>query len=517
MSSSLVHVNNLSVSFEDKELFSSLNLVITSGKRIALIGENGSGKSTLLKMIAKLEVPQRGDITYDKGVSSYYMPQLDTEATVGEITVLDYLISLNENYWEIQQKLEDVFGFVITDFETPLSSFSGGEMMKLNLSNALSQPCDLLLLDEPTNHLDITSLKQLESYLLTNQISGVFISHNSGFISNVCTVIWDIHHEKVEVYNGTLKQYRLHSKQVKENNQNKLSSEKIKLARLQESDKREHEKFVKGAKSARKQFLNGSMDSMQYGNKKSTGPAGAGMKSAKLKELQQSSLEKITSLVVFDQPILLPKLNSDTTQGKRKLVELSGFDLVVQEKLLIQSATMSISYGDRISLNGDNGTGKTSLLKLLLLDTSASKKDGLKLYDYSVAYISQRYEIVDKTKTVLQSITSYAPELSELEARHQLSNFKFFTAQDVSKVAADLSGGELARLAFAMVTCGSIDMLILDEPTNNLDISVSEQIAKALSQFPGTIIVVSHDQEFLEELAIEKNYKIQDKKLQLVH
>jgi ATPase subunit of ABC transporter with duplicated ATPase domains len=514
MSTSLVYINNLSAGFEDRELFVDVNLVVTKGQRVALVGENGSGKSTLLKMIARVEQFQRGDISYDKGVVSYYMPQLDTETALTECTILEYLSSLNENYWEIQEILETVFGFIITDFEKNSSALSGGEIMKIQLSNALSQPCDILLLDEPTNHLDTTSLAQLEVYLLNHSLTLVIISHNIGFISAVCNTIWQIQNERVEVYNGSYLLYKQHSKQVQENNRHKLISEQSKLNRLLESDKREHEKFIKGAKSARKQFLDGSMDSMQYGNKKSTGPAGAGMKSAKLKELQNESLERITSLKTYDQPILLPKLVSDTKQGHRKLVELVGFDLVVDGKTLIHSMELSISYGDRVSLNGDNGSGKTSLLNVLL--NKVEGVIGVKLYDYSIAYISQRYEIVDKTKTVLENMIYYAPSLSELEARHQLSNFKFFTARDVSKKVADLSGGELARLAFAMVTTGQIDVLILDEPTNNLDISVTEQIAKALSLFPGTIVVVSHDSVFLEELRIEKEFVIKDGKLVLV-
>jgi ATPase subunit of ABC transporter with duplicated ATPase domains len=518
----LLKITNLAYSVGEKTLFSGINLNIHSGNVIGLIGENGSGKSSLLKLIAGYTSSNAGSILpFQKNLTINYLGQLDTEDIKNNLSVYEYLISLNEEYWKIIALAEEIFGLVINNFETKINTLSGGEIMQLNLANVFLENPDIILLDEPTNHLDIVALTKLKNYIASLNSAFIIVSHNKNFIENVCKTIWKIEDGKIEYFNGKLSKFEEYQNTQQENKEELYRVEKFNLKKLEEASKREKEKAEKGENSIRKKFLEGSYDSSQYGYFKNIGSKSSGKTNSKFEHLKEESKAKISKFKSFDQPILLPNLVSKIQQGKRKLLTIEKSDLNLGGKIILKNINLELIYGQRVAIIGKNGSGKTSLVSSIYQDNTLNKNinekynpverleqvflSNFKLAEnIEIAYLSQRYDIVDKSKTVLENVLNYAQNLTEIEARHHLSNFKFFTTQEVAKLAKSLSGGELARLALAMVTCKNIDLLILDEPTNNLDILVINQITSALANFPGSILVISHDINFLEDLKIEQ-------------
>ena len=517
--SNLLSVVDLSYSAGEKILFSKVNLNIHSDNLIGLLGDNGSGKSSLLKLIMGLVQTNQGLISAAKSnLVINYLAQLDTDEVDKSLSIYDYLNLLSDEYWEVINLAEEIFSLTFDSYERPVNSLSGGEIMQLNLARLFMGNPDLILLDEPTNHLDIVALGQLKKYIKTCKCACLIVSHNKKFVEEICNVIWKIEDTNVKVFNGVLSQFEKYEEELAGNKENLYRVEKANLKKLEESSKREKEKAEKGENSIRKKFLEGSYDSSQYGYFKEMGTKSSGKSSSKFEHLKEESKAAISSFKSYDQPILLPTLLTETGQGKRKLVDLQGSTLSLEGQTLLEKINLQISYGDRIAIVGKNGSGKSCLVKAIcqknilsntsleVILTNLNLADNLK-----IAYLNQRYEIVDKAKSVLQNIIDYSQNLTEIQARHHLSNFKFFTIQDVSKCCENLSGGELARLALAMITCKTIDLLILDEPTNNLDISIINKMSSALIDFKGAILVISHDIGFLENLNVEQVMVLKNK------
>jgi ATPase subunit of ABC transporter with duplicated ATPase domains len=212
----------------------------------------------------------------------------------------------------------------------------------------------------------------------------------------------------------------------------------------------------------------------------------------------------------------MPKLNTDKKQGARKLVKIQNSTLKIHDLVLINNLNFETNYGNRCSIVGKNGSGKSTLINSIINNNTTGNiipAHNFTLYETKIAFLNQRYHLIDKSKTVLENLTSYSQNLNELEARHQLTNFKFFTSAEVNKKAELLSGGELVRLALAMITATEIDLLILDEPTNNVDITTLNQITQALREFDGAILIISHDIQFLKDLEVEKIFLLKYKTL----
>ena len=546
--SNLLSVIDLSYSAGEKLLFSKVNLNIHSDNLIGLLGDNGSGKSSLLKLIMGLVQTNQGLISAAKSnLVINYLAQLDTDEVDKSLSIYDYLNLLSDEYWEVINLAEEIFSLTFDSYERPVTSLSGGEIMQLNLARLFMGNPDLILLDEPTNHLDIVALGQLKKHIKTCKCACLIVSHNKKFVEEICNVIWKIEDTKVQVFNGVLSQFEKHEEELAGNKENLYRVEKANLKKLEESSKREKEKAEKGENSIRKKFLEGSYDSSQYGYFKEIGTKSSGKSSSKFEHLKEESKAAISSFKSYDQPILLPTLLTEIGQGKRKLINLQNSTLSLEGQTLLEKINLQISYGDRIAIVGKNGSGKSCLVKAICqknILNGSNQNDSPKINlqtnlqnnpqvnpqnnlsntsleailtnlnladNLKIAYLNQRYEIVDKAKSVLQNIIDYSQNLTEIQARHHLSNFKFFTLGDVSKLGGNLSGGELARLALAMITCKTIDLLILDEPTNNLDISIINQMSSALVDFKGAVLVISHDIGFLENLNVEQLMVLKNK------
>jgi ATPase subunit of ABC transporter with duplicated ATPase domains len=295
----ILKLNNISLTQGGNELFLSQSLVVNKGDKIALIGDNGSGKSSLLKLINKEITPNAGEINYDKKLNIVYLKQLDTEVIDPHLTIIDYLNSLSSEYWEITEIAETMFDLVIDDYDKPVSTLSGGQIMHINLALCFSKKPDLILLDEPTNHLDIISIKKLEKYLISSGLTMICVSHNQSFVENTCSEVWNINNKAIETFKGKLSDYRNFNAREDENREEKYNSEKNRLLKMIESQKTEQEKYEKGAKAKKAKYLEGSVDASQYGYLKSISNSTAGSKGKKFKENKLSKDENLRNLKTY--------------------------------------------------------------------------------------------------------------------------------------------------------------------------------------------------------------------------
>lgn len=515
MNQVLISLNKINYMIDQNELFDNISGVVKLGDKIGLIGSNGSGKSTLLKIIAGNLNPIGGNIVKNKDLNIELVEQLDIIKTRSELSIFDYLASLSEQWWEILDEAKLVFGLDLPT-EKMLNLLSGGEIMQLNLAFAFTKKADLYLLDEPTNHLDIIALNKLQNYIKKNSLTVIVISHDHQFIEDTCDQIWEINKKALTKFSGKLSSQKVYKQDVLDSIEGKYQSEKKNIQKLEESRIRESEKAEKGSTKIRKKFMDGSIDDWKYENSIEAGSRTTGKTNQKFSGLIKSSKEKAATLKNYTKQVVLAEIKA-SGENRRSLFEAKKVTLVVGKKNLISNVDLVIKYGDRIGLIGPNGSGKTSLVKAViepnLKDIFFKELENIKRYDLNIAHLNQRYELIDPTKTVLENILAYSITTSELQARHHLSNYQFFTNDDVNKPANKLNGGALARLAIAIITIKPIDLLILDEPTNNLDIDVIEQFSKGLNDFKGAIIVISHNLKFLESLKVDILLGIKNKSL----
>jgi ATPase subunit of ABC transporter with duplicated ATPase domains len=520
-------LNNISKSFAGTMIFEDVSMEIQANDRIGLVGRNGSGKTTLFQLISSLEAPDKGAIHIKKGAKIGYLAQIPSypEGTSGE----DVLRSAFQETVDLQHKLraleeqmtvvaedsklnkimleygvlQERFGFMggyemdasiqrianglkITHLlSQPFSSLSGGEQTKICLGFILLQNPDLLLLDEPTNHLDIFSVEWLEHYLKEYDGTVVAISHDRYFLDEVATKIIDLEDGEIHTYHT---------------NYSGFLKEKEERLLLEFSAYQEQQKKIKKMKEAIKRLK-------EWANQ-SNPPNAAMHRRAKSMEKALNRMEKIK------RPILERKamgLQFDAT-------DRTGKDAVIMEKVskafgtksLFQEIDLAVYFRERAAIVGQNGTGKSTLLKILLgkLDADSGL---IKLgSNAKVGYLSQHIHASNPNQTLIEAFREDISITLE-HARHVLAKFLFY-GPSVFKKVENLSGGEKMRLRLAQLMHQDINLLILDEPTNHLDIDSREVLEEALEDFNGTILAVSHDRYFLNKY-FEKTCWLEDGRL----
>ncbi|WP_339147380.1 MULTISPECIES: ABC-F type ribosomal protection protein [unclassified Sutcliffiella] len=520
-------LNNISKSFAGTMIFEDVSMEIQANDRIGLVGKNGSGKTTLFQLISSLEAPDKGAIHIKKGARIGYLAQIPSypEGTTGE----DVLRSAFQETLDLQHKLraleeqmtvvaeesklnkimleygvlQERFGFMggyemdasiqrianglkITHLlSQPFSSLSGGEQTKICLGFILLQNPDLLLLDEPTNHLDIFSVEWLEHYLKEYDGTVVAISHDRYFLDEVATKIIDLEDGEIHTYHT---------------NYSGFLKEKEERLLLEFSAYQEQQKKIKKMKEAIKRLK-------EWANQ-SNPPNAAMHRRAKSMEKALNRMEKIK------RPILERKamgLQFDAT-------DRTGKDAVIMEKVskafgtkaLFQEIDLAVYFRERAAIVGQNGTGKSTLLKILLgkLDADSGL---IKLgSNAKVGYLSQHIHASNPNQTLIEAFREDISITLE-HARHVLAKFLFY-GPSVFKKVENLSGGEKMRLRLAQLMHQDINLLILDEPTNHLDIDSREVLEEALEDFNGTILAVSHDRYFLNKY-FEKTCWLEDGRL----
>ena len=506
----MISIENLKVEFGATPLFEGVSYIINPKDRIALVGKNGAGKSTMLKILAGLQQPTDGTVSMPKGISVCYLPQVmkltdsrtvreETELAFAHISeqkalldrlatemaertdyeseeyheLIDRFTHENERFQiigganyhaEMEQTLCGL-GFRREDFDRPTSEFSGGWRMRIELAKLLLQHPDVLLLDEPTNHLDIESIQWLEDFLARNGKAVVLVSHDRAFINNVTN-------RTIEITCGTIHDYRV------------KYDEYVVLRR----ERREQQ--LRAYENQQKEIAD-ITDFIERFRYKPT------------KAIQvQSRIKQLEKMV----PVVIDEEDRSTLRLKFRPAQRSGNYPVICEEVgktydrpIFQNATLTIHRGEKVAFVGKNGEGKTTLVKCIMGEIPFDGKLTIG-HNVEIGYFAQNQaQLLDENLTVFETIDRVAVGDIRLKIRDILGAFMFGGEASDKKVKV-LSGGERSRLAMIKLLLESVNLLILDEPTNHLDMRSKDVLKEAIREFDGTVIIVSHDREFLDGL-----------------
>ncbi len=493
-------------------IFEEIHLSLAMGDRIALVGANGVGKSTLLKLLAGQIQPTQGSVA-SVGVA-YYLPQISTiRESIQSETVLDFLNAISNEWWEIEQLLVTSFGTVL-DLSLSMQDLSGGELTQLFLAVGLSQSPDHLFLDEPTNHLDYLALEKLRQVICQCPGACVMVSHKPFFLDQVAQTIWELTSGGLKVYGGNFSDYRAQKQledaaKVRTHETARKELKRTKAAALQEQ-----KRAAQSSRDGRKRALRGGLSRIVIGGRKRRAENTAAKLKTKHDQAIAHATQNVAETKVRTHRTTRIRLEEKSPKH-RSLIDISHANLWVEDRLLLQNIELQVSSCDRISLIGPNGSGKSCLIKALLgRDSPARLKGGpVKCAEMQTVYLDQNYASVDRSLTILENLRRANPDLNYQLLRQQLGHF-LFLGDDVYKSASVLSGGELARVAIAMITISAIDLLILDEPTNNLDIATLDQMVETLNVYQGALWVISHDLDFLSRIQITRSFQLKDQALQ---
>ena len=521
----ILDINKVSKSFGFGKLLDSISFSINEGERVAIVGQNGSGKSTLLKMIAKIEKVDEGTISIKKDAVVEYLEQGDVADTwqgkcidilksafeklnnmhehmqelefkLSNTTNAEELDVLIRQYSNLQEKFMLLGGYDIdlqintvvnglkidkTLLDREFSLLSGGERTLINLAkNLLSKP-DLLLLDEPTNHLDISRIEWLEGYINTYKGTIIFVSHDRYFLDKVANKVVELDDGKANIYVGNYTKYL----EEKENEEVK----EFQIYKVQQKKIEEMEKAIKKLKEWGKMANNPTF-----------------FRRAKAIESNMNRLKAI-AVEKPKETKSLPINFVATTRGSEFVVDAKNCNLIIGDKQLLIGANCQVLNKEKVAIVGDNGTGKSTFIKELLKGANSALKVGA---NQQIGYLSQIIEFDDKKTSLLQYFIDETGLNDEI-SRSKLFKFQFYK-QDLTKRVGSLSGGEKLRLKLAIMLQHNINFLILDEPTNHIDIETREVLEETLKDFKGTMLFVSHDRYFINKIAT-KILEIHNKKI----
>jgi len=523
----LLDIKGINISYDGKTVISFANGKIYEGDKIALLGRNGAGKSSLLKAIVGKVRLKKGKI--DRRCKISYVPQLNVKLYKKQTSVFEYLSTSIENWWDVLIAYRQIFREELSE-ERIIATLSGGELEKLLLAKAITEEHQLLILDEPTNHLDIKSLISLQSYLHLTKSAVLFVSHNMSFLTAIANRVWEIDSTKISICGGNYEFYLQEKKrklrallQTKTDLGKEIKKEKLTLKKESIKSARSQEKLEKNIRENRR--IAPKILLKYYKDK---GQKVEGSKVLRTRTKLDEIEDKVSKLEIPKNRKLFVNLESEEQKGL--LVSIKNGELSIANRILLKDVKFAIHKGERVAILGANGTGKTTFVKKLefagrknkmnrssvraetktTMDSSTVMLKGTINYGkpYTVAYIDQKYSIVNPKLTVEENLAEIEQEL-----RMKILADMGFMPNNFTELASELSGGETARLAFAKVSALKIDLLILDEPTNNLDIETVESIIHSINLFKGGIISISHDINFLSEINTKKAYLIKDQRL----
>lgn len=519
----MLSISNIGVKYGDRSVLDNISFAIKDGDRLGLVGKNGAGKSTLLKIIADHISPHEGSIARPKGSTIGFLHQ-DMSLPKGK-TVMQETLSVLEEVKTLEAEIEDVnqqietrtdyesesyldlfnqieelneryrmmggqtieadaqkiltgLGFMLKDFDRLTDEFSGGWQMRIELTKMLLKNPDYLLLDEPTNHLDIESIIWLEKFLETYEGSVIVISHDKTFLDNVTNRTIEIELGNIYDYKSNYSRYLVLRAERREQLQSAYENQQKEIARKE----RLVEKFRAKATKAK-------------------------MAQSLMKELKRMDVIEVD---VSDGSKMKLRFDPAPRAGEM-IVEVKKVSKSYGDLHVLNEVDLEIIRGDKVAFVGKNGEGKSTLTKIILGDVQA--KGHIKLgHNVQIGYYAQNQaETLNPTLTVLQTIELNSPEEKRTQLRSILGSF-LFSGEDVDKKVSVLSGGERARLAMACMMLRPINLLVLDEPTNHLDIRSKDVLKQAIADYDGTLIIVSHDRDFLEGLT-DKVIEFNEKKL----
>jgi ATP-binding cassette subfamily F protein 3 len=504
----LVSANGLGRQYSGAPVFQDLRFEIRTGERIGLVGPNGAGKTTLLKLLSGAEPPDYGTLYARPSIRVSLLsqqPEFSTDQTLvsvarsGLASLIDlqreieeaaqelaeaeddleraratrrydelYHQTQHQDAYSIEHRVEEILtglGFASADFERSARTFSGGQQSRLMLAKLLLESPDLMLLDEPSNHLDIETTAWLESYLARQSVAMVVVSHDRYFLDKVVTRVWELHEGRIESYPGNYSQYW------------RLRAEKAKV--LERQAERQAEKIADLEAYVRK-----------YG-------AGQRAKQAKDREKKLDRIERIETLREIVGPVM----------GFGE-VERAG-DIVIEarnlskayDKPLFADLNLQIQRGQCVGIMGPNGSGKTTLVKTLIGREKADRGEVRLGHRVHVGYHDQGLESLPPQTSVLRAVwPEDDPDWVQEDVRDLLARFGLF-GEIAFQTVGQLSGGEKGKAALARLSATGANVLVMDEPTNHLDIWSCDALERSIEQFEGTVLVVTHDRYFLNQVA----------------
>ena len=502
---------NISKAYGTDEILNNINFHIEAKEKLAIVGINGAGKSTLLKIIMGEEEADDGQVVIGKDITVGYLAQ--HQDSYYDKTIYEELLSVKQNVIDLQEQirqlelnmkhlegkeLEDALerysrmnhtfeqqdgyafesmitgilkglGFSEDDFNRPVAELSGGQKTRVSLGRLLLSRPDVLLLDEPTNHLDLNNIHWLEGYLSNYDGAVIIVSHDRYFLDKIVSKVVEIENTKGTIYHGNYSYYASKREEIR------LS--KYRAYMNQQAEIKHQEEVIAKLK--------------QFNREKS-------IKRAESREKMLDRIERIEKPQEINDEMRLT-LTPDIESGTDVLF-VDGLSKAYGEHVIFSNVHMDIKRGERVALIGNNGTGKTTILKII--NQLLPKDEGKVVLGAQVhiGYYDQEHQVLHAEKTIFDELQDAYPTMTNTKVRNVLAAF-LFTGDDVFKQIKDLSGGERGRVSLAKLMLSNANFLILDEPTNHLDITSKEILENALKNYTGTLLYVSHDRYFINQTA----------------
>ncbi|MDD5022235.1 MAG: ATP-binding cassette domain-containing protein [Endomicrobiaceae bacterium] len=462
---------NIGLFYQNKVCFENFSAQILYGNRIVIMGNNGSGKSSLINILQSNIAPTSGNIIIPKDIVFGYVPQIPKE----------------------------------------YDSLSGGQKFNKSLSHALSLHPDILLLDEPTNHLDINNRKSLIKFLNSFKSTLIIVSHDIELLRQNFDIIWHIDNGKINIFSGKYSDYldqvtlkrNIIEKELNEIDKNKKEIHKS----LMREQHRASQSKMKGEKNVENKRWIKAVANENASNARKT----AGSNKTKLFDKKQNLIEQLSTLRIPE--IIKPKFNLNANNtGQKTLVNIRDGDVGYKENQnIITGINFSLNTSEHVAVLGNNASGKTTFIKAIMSDDTVLKSG---LWEVPVlkdiGYLDQHYNILDTNKSVLQTVSDIVPDLTYADIRNHLNDFLFRKNEEVSASVNILSCGEKVRLVLAKIALQMPKLLILDEITNNIDLETKEHIVEVLKDYNGSMIIVSHDEDFIKTLGITTIFCIEN-------
>ena len=478
----LISIINGSISFGKKVIFENLSLNIGSSDKITLVGKNGTGKSTLMNIISQNKELDSGKINKLPDISVGYLKQ-DTKYPINSKTILQYL---SDNKEEKEHKIKHISENISLDYQKNMLNLSGGESRKLGLVKILSEDHDLLILDEPTNHLDFKAVKWLESFLISYNKAIICVSHDKAFLENISNKIFWLDRGNIKVCPKGYKYFDQWSSEI-------LRQEEKILDNRDKFIKQEQRWVERGVTARRKRNVR------------------------RLDNFYQDSQELKKDKAAFrevNQKINIPK--AKIPNGSKIIADIIKISKNFDDKEIIKDFSLKISRGDRIGILGDNGSGKSSFLKMLTGEMSVDSGKIKLANNLTISLFDQKRSTIDDQKSLKENLCDGGEYVEVAGKRKHVCGYLkdfLFDPSKVEDLAQTLSGGQKSRLALAKTLANTGELMILDEPTNDLDSDSLENLKHILGNYKGTLLIVSHDRNFLDSLInkimVFKNAKVE--------
>lgn len=467
---SILQIENLTKSYGDRLLFGDITFGVNEGDKIGIIAKNGTGKSTLLKILCNKEDYDSGNIIYRQDVRVGFLeqtPELNPNKTVLEVCMENYN-SNEDDVWDYENRMKQTLSQLkITDFNQKISELSGGQLKRVALSKIIIKKCDLIILDEPTNHLDIDIIEWLEGYLSRNKVTLLMVTHDRYFLDKVCNKIIEIDQQTIYTYQGNYNYYL-------EKRQERIEAQTAEIEKARNLYRTELE-WIRRQPQARGTKAKYRIDAFY--------------------ELKEVANKRINENNV--------QLNVKSSYIGSKIFEAINVKKRFGDKIILNEFNYNFSRYEKLGIVGSNGVGKSTFIKLLLGITTPDSGYFDIGETVSFGYYSQEGMQFDESMKVIDAVTNIAEivvfdEKTKYTAS-QFLNLFLFSPADQQKFIYKLSGGEKRRLYLATILMKKPNFLILDEPTNDLDIITLEILEEYLSKFNGCVIIISHDRFFMDK------------------